>query len=165
MGCFSKSFGRAAEVGAWWRLLIATGVSVSLAGCALLVPEPEPFQVAAEPPTATITARRTEFTLRDISFAYYRCDYTIGLRAVGGRSNDVGKLQMAVLRGSSGERLGTIPLSELVSWFGTDQIKSGQRVSVLLYDQAIGSWSRTVDFLYTAPDGSARSVSYTVRCA
>jgi len=138
-------------------------LALPLSGC-LFLTEPDPFVVSAEPPSATITARRTTLTLVGIPFTYYRCDYTIALRAAGGRSGDAAVLQLAIVRGASGERLGTIPLSELISWFGTDRIKSGQRVSAPLYDEIIGSWSRTVEFLYTAPDGGNKAVTYALNC-
>lgn len=137
---------------------------VLLSGCALLFTEPDPFQVTAEPPSVTISAQRTTVTLVGIPFTYFRCDYAIGLRATGGRSDDRARLQSAIVRGPSGERLGTIPLSELVSWFGTDQVRSGQRVTAQLYDEMLGSWSRSVEFLYAAPDGSVRSVAYSLNC-
>ena len=147
-----------------WALSVATGAIVLLEGCALLIPDPEPFVISAEPPSATIAARRTTIPFVTLSLTFYRCDYTIALRAAGGRSKDVGRLQSAILRGPSGDRLGTIPLSELVSWFGTDQVRSGERVTAQLYDEIIGAWSRSVEFLYTAPDGATRSVTYSLNC-
>lgn len=150
----------------WTRLLpsrIALLALPLLSGCGDLL-SPEAFTVRADPSSVRLTATKTPVTVLGFTFVYYRCDYRIALSANGGRSGNSATLQMGVVRGANGERLGTVPLSELISWFGTDRIKSGQTITASLYDEMLGSWTRTVDFIYADPKGANQTVSYSIAC-
>ena len=143
------------------RSLILSMTILSASGCESLT-APEPIALEAQPSTPVV--RRNPITVLGFTFVYYRCDYTITLQAIGGRKNQSAVLQMAVLRSGDGTRLGSIPLSELISWFGTDKVRSGTSVSASLYDEVLGPWSRTVEFIYTDSKGANRTTSWSINC-
>lgn len=134
-------------------------------------PTPAPFSLVAEPSVVNVVATRTTITLKSVTFGpdfvftEFRCVWVFTLRAVGGNSSSFATLIQADEYGSTGVKTKTLSAAELIVWFGTDRVKSGQSVSVAMSGAKPGAWQLMLYFIYRDPDGANRTVTATANCS